>query len=491
MNPVRVRFAPSPTGYLHIGGLRTALYNFLFARKHGGTVILRIEDTDRKRFVEDAEGDILASLEWAGIDFDEGPGPGGEYGPYRQSERSDVYKKIAETLLESGDAYIAFDTEKELASMRERFATKVNPNPRYDTTVRSEMQNALTMSEDEVSSRLAAGQPYVIRLKISPTGSVSFSDLIRGTVTFETRNLDDQVLMKSDGLPTYHLANIVDDHMMEVSHVIRGEEWLPSTPKHILLYEALGWEPPTMAHLPLILSPTGGKLSKRSADRAGIAVSVKDYRAAGYESDALINFLALLGWNPGEERELFSLEDLIEAFSLDRVGQSGVQFDLTKLKWYNEHYLRQRSAKSIASDVAPFLAEHGIHPVEDYLERVVSVMKERISFPSDLLEARYFFEDPEAYDELTRKKRWKEDSSDLVVLFAERLDGLEIFDAATIENALRELAEEQAVGAGRIIHPVRLAASGTGFGPGLFEMLELLGKETTVRRLRAAASALG
>ncbi|GMQ80953.1 MAG: glutamate--tRNA ligase [Rhodothermia bacterium] len=491
MSPFRVRFAPSPTGYLHIGGLRTALYNYLFARKHGGTIILRIEDTDQRRFVEDAEKDILASLEWAGLDFDEGPGRDGGHGPYRQSERSDVYKQIAEELVDSGDAYIAFDTEEELTSMRERFATKENPNPRYGSSTRSQMQNALSLSEDDVSSRLESGQPYVIRLKVSPGGSVSFSDLIRGPVTFETVNVDDQVLMKSDGLPTYHLANIVDDHLMEVSHVIRGEEWLPSTPKHILLYEALGWDPPQMAHLPLILSPTGGKLSKRSAERAGIPVSVKEYRSTGYESGALINFLALLGWNPGNERELYAMEDLIEAFSLERVGQSGVQFDLNKLQWVNEHYLRQRSAKSIASDIKPLLAENGIKPDEDYLERVVAVMAERISLPSDLLRARYFFEDPTSYDDKTRKKRWKEESSGLVVSFAGKLDQLDVFEAATIETALRKLAEEQEVGAGRIIHPVRLAVSGIGFGPGLFELLELLGRETTVRRLRTAVSAIG
>ncbi|MCZ6758648.1 MAG: glutamate--tRNA ligase family protein, partial [Bacteroidetes bacterium] len=298
-------------------------------------------------------------------------------------------------------------------------------------------------------------------------------------------------LMKSDGLPTYHLANIVDDHMMGVSHVIRGEEWLPSTPKHILLYEALGWNPPQLAHLPLILSPTGGKLSKRSAERAGIPVSVNEYRSAGYESGALINFLALLGWNPGDERELFSMEGLIESFSLERVGQSGVQFDLDKLRWYNEQYLRQRSAQSIATDIKPLLAESGIDPADDYLERVVEVMKERISIPSDLADAKYFFQDPTSFDDKTKKKRWKKDSSDLILLFSEKLDPLEPFEAATIEIALRELAEEREAGAGSIIHPVRLATSGVGFGPGLFDLLEVLGKETTIRRLRAAAEILG
>ncbi|MCH8245887.1 MAG: glutamate--tRNA ligase [Bacteroidetes bacterium] len=491
MNPVRVRFAPSPTGYLHIGGLRTALYNYLFARKHDGTVILRIEDTDQKRFVDDAEEDIIASLQWAGIEYDEGPGRDGGVGPYRQSERSDIYSEIAEKLVESGHAYIAFDTEEELAGMRERFATEENPNPRYGSSTREHMQNSFSLSEEDVSSRLASAHPHVIRLNVTPGETVSFTDLIRGDIAFATENVDDQILMKSDGHPTYHLANIVDDHMMGVSHVIRGEEWLPSTPKHILLYEALGWDPPKLAHLPLILSPTGGKLSKRSSERAGIPVFVNEYRSAGYESGALINFLALLGWNPGDERELFSMEGLIETFSLERVGQSGVQFDLNKLQWYNEQYLRQRSAQSIATDVKPLLAESGIEPSDEYLERVVEVMKERISIPSDLVEAMYFFQDPTSYDDKTKKKRWKEDSSDLILLFSEKLDPLEPFDATTIEIALRELAEEREAGAGRIIHSVRLATSGVGFGPGLFDLLEVLGKETTIRRLRAAAEILG
>lgn len=491
MTPVRVRFAPSPTGHLHIGGLRTALYNYLFARKHGGSFVLRIEDTDQKRFMPDAEADILESLAWAGLSFDEGPGLDGAFGPYHQSERSEIYREIADQLLAQNDAYLAFDTEEELQAMRDRLTSDEVVNPRYDCRSRTKMRNSLSLSKEEVAALLKADIPHVVRLKIEPGNMVSFRDLIRGDVQFESINIDDQVLIKSDGLPTYHLANVVDDHLMGITHVIRGEEWLSSTPKHILLYQALGWEPPEMAHLPLILSPSGGKLSKRSADRAGIPVSVKVYRDAGYESAALINFLALLGWNPGDERELFDLSGLSNSFSLTRVGQSGVQFDLKKLQWFNEHYLRNRSAEDIASEIQPMLGQSGLKPDLDYLVDVVDLMRERISFPSDLLKSKYFFEEPSSYDEQAVRKTWKDDSRELVEAYADKLEALESFDVGSLEIALRDLAEDRDISARKIIHPVRLTASGMAAGPGLFELLALIGKEQTIRRLRAGALKLG
>ncbi|WP_457653496.1 glutamate--tRNA ligase [Rhodocaloribacter sp.] len=489
---VRVRFAPSPTGLLHIGGLRTALYNYLFARKHGGRFVLRIEDTDRSRYVEEAEADILDSLAWAGLTYDEGPVKGGPHAPYHQSERKEAYDRYARALLDAGHAYVAFDTPEEIERMRKERATPENPAPKYDATTRMHMTNSLTLSAEEVRRRLAAGEPHVIRLKVDPGETVTFRDLIRGEVTFATAEIDDQVLVKSDGMPTYHLANVVDDHLMRITHVIRGEEWLPSTPKHVLMYRAFGWEPPEMAHLPLILSPTGGKLSKRNADKMGIPVSVRQYREDGYEPEALINFLAFLGWNPGDEREIFRLPELVEAFSIERVGSSGVQFNLDKLRWYNEQYLRMMTPGELVEKARPYLEKEGLTADEAYLRRVAELMRERISFAKDLATAaRYFFEDPAAYDPKGVKKRWKADAAELVAAYADRLEALDPFDEASVEAALRALAEEKGVGAGRIIHPVRLALSGVTFGPSLFAMMEVLGKETCLRRLRRAVEVLG
>ncbi|MEX0746711.1 MAG: glutamate--tRNA ligase, partial [Rhodothermales bacterium] len=332
---VRVRFAPSPTGYLHIGGLRTALYNYLFARKHGGAFLLRIEDTDQERFVPDAEADILDSLEWAGLEYDEGPRKGGPFEPYYQSRRKETYAAHSRELVDAGHAYYAFDTVADLERMRERHAREGEPPAKYDARTRMEMSNSLTLPREDVEKRLAAGEEHVIRLRV-PTGDVvRFDDLIRGTVSFDSSTVDDQVLIKSDGLPTYHLANVVDDHLMRITHVIRGEEWLSSTPKHALLYRYFGWTMPEMAHLPLIMSPAGGKLSKRNSETLGIPVNVRQYREAGYEPEAVVNFLAFLGWNPGTEKEIFSLEELIQSFSIERVGSSSVQFNLDKLRWYN------------------------------------------------------------------------------------------------------------------------------------------------------------
>ena len=353
------------------------------------------------------------------------------------------------------------------------------------------MKNSLTLSVDEVARRIASGEPYVVRLKVPDSETVRFTDAIRGQVSFDTSTLDDQVLVKSDGLPTYHLANVVDDHLMGITHVIRGEEWLPSTPKHLLLYGFFGWDPPTMAHLPLILSPTGGKLSKRNAERTGIPVSVRDYRTAGYEPAALLNFLPFLGWNPGTVEEMFSLDELAEAFSLERVGSSGVQFNMEKLNWYNQQYVKRLDPAEIAARAKPLLAEKGYTPGVSYLEAVAGLMQERIVFASDLAtEAVYFFADPTEFEAKGVEKRWKQDSPELVRAYADRLEALPEFTAESAETALRELTEERSVGAGRIIHPVRLVVTGVTFGPGLFELLELLGRETVVRRLRAGVDRL-
>lgn len=487
---LRVRFAPSPTGLLHIGGLRTALYNFLLARKHGGTFILRIEDTDRSRYVAEAEQDIIDSLRWAGMDFDEGPGKSGPHAPYYQSERGDLYKAAAEKLLAEGYAYIAFDTPEDIEAMRQRLTTKENPNPKYDLATRGDMTNSLTLSEEEVQRRLDAGEPHVVRLLVPEEETIRFHDLVRGDVEFESTQVDDQILVKSDGMPTYHLANVVDDTAMEITHVIRGEEWLSSVPKHILLYKYLGHEPPQMAHLPLIMSPTGGKLSKRSSDKLGIPVNVVQYRDAGYEAEALVNFLAFLGWNPGTEQEVFSMDELIQAYTVERTGHAGVQLDIDKLNWYNGQFVRQLSAEEIASRARKAVeAEAG--PVEDaQFLAVAELMRERLTFAHDLADAAYFFKDPESYDETGIKKRWKEDSAELVGLYADMLEADEAFTEESTEAAMRDLAETQGAGFGRIIHPVRLATTGTTAGAGMFETLVLIGKEACIRRLMKAAEVL-
>lgn len=488
---MRVRFAPSPTGLLHIGGLRTALYNFLLARKHGGTFILRVEDTDRSRFVPEAEQDIIDSMRWAGMDFDEGPGKGGPHAPYYQSERGDLYQAAAEKLLADGHAYIAFDTPEDIEAMRERLKTKENPTPKYDLTTRGEMTNSLTLSEEEVQKRLDAGEPHVVRLRVPEGETVKFHDLVRGDVEFDTTQVDDQVLVKSDGMPTYHLANVVDDHAMEITHVIRGEEWLSSVPKHMLLYRYLGYEPPQVAHLPLIMSPTGGKLSKRSADRLGIPVNVVQYREAGYEPEALVNFLAFLGWNPGTEQEVFTMEELVQAYTVERTGQSGVQFNIDKLNWYNAQFLREMSAEAIA-ERGKKAVEAAVGLVDEAkLVAVAELMRERLTFAHDLADSGYFFADPENYDETGVKKRWKDASAELVRAYADKLESLSDFNAETADAAMRELVAEREVGFGKIIHPVRLATTGTTAGAGMFETLELIGMDACVRRLRKAAEVLG
>jgi glutamyl-tRNA synthetase len=494
--PVRVRFAPSPTGLLHIGGLRTALYNYLLARQaatdgRGGAFILRIEDTDQGRFVEGAEEDILESLRWAGLDVDEGPGVGGPHAPYHQSARTAHYHEAVAALLAGGHAYVAFDTPEEIEAMRTRRQSEGDAAPTYDASTRETMTNALTLPPEEVQRRLSAGEPHVVRLKVTPGETIRFTDLIRGEVAFETDGLDDQVLLKSDGLPTYHLANVVDDHAMGITHVIRGEEWLPSTPKHLLLYRALGWDAPEFAHLPLILAPSGGKLSKRNADKMGIPVSVRDYRAAGYEPEAVVGFLALLGWNPGDEQERFSLAELVERFSLERVSKSGAKFDLDKLNWLNGQVLRDLPAEEIAAR-AREAVEAKLGPVDPArLVEAAALLRERLPFARDLAEATYLFRDPDTYDEGGIKKRWKPESARLVARYADRLEAAPDFTEASTEAAMRTLAEEEGVGFGQLIHPVRLATTGTTAGAGMFETLAVLGREAAIRRLRRAAEVLG
>ena len=485
MASIRVRFAPSPTGYLHIGGLRTALYCYLFARSQGGKLVLRIEDTDRTRFVEDAEDDIVQILEWCGLAVDESPMLGGPYVPYRQSERQDLYRKYAESLVDSGHAYYAFDTSSSIAELRKN-------NKAYGASTRLQMNNSLTHPKEAVRMRLESGEEYVIRLRVPENVTVQFNDLIKGTVKVYSANIDDQVLIKSDGMPTYHLANVVDDHHMAITHVIRGDEWIPSTPKHILLYQAFGWRPPVMAHLPLILSPTGGKLSKRSAQRQGIPINVRDYQAQGFEAQAVINFLALLGWNPGTEDEVFELEELVSAFSLERVGSAPAKFDLDKLNWFNAQHLRCLKTEALLERVRPFLEEQGVVVQDDYLRKVCLLVHDRLQHAKDLVtHFSYCFLDPVAFDPVGVRKRWKSDAASLVNDYSARLDALTSFSEDTLEFELRDLAASRKVGAGRIIHPVRLAVSGTTAGPGLFALLRVLGQRTCVRRLQNAVTRLG
>jgi len=490
---VRVRFAPSPTGLLHIGGLRTALYNYLFAKGHDGTFILRIEDTDQSRYVEEAEDDIHRSLEWAGMNVDEGPENPGDVGPYRQSERKDIYEEYAEQLVEQGNAYYAFDTTEELDDMRERLKKSGNPSPKYDAITRMSMKNSLTLPEEEVERKLEEGEEYVIRLKVPRREHIRFEDEIRGFVSFESKGLDDQVLLKSDGMPTYHLANVVDDHLMNISHVIRGEEWLSSTPKHVLMYEYFGWEPPKMAHLPLIMSPSGGKLSKRKAESEGIPINTKDYIEQKFEPEALVNFLAYLGWSPGDDTELHSMDELIDLFSLDRVSKGGAVFDYKKLIWYNEHYLREKSAGELFPRVKEIANEHGIDPDEKYMKQIIPLMKDRVSKVEDFVtEGKFFFEDPEEYDEQAAEK-WNDNSAELLEAYVEKIEALneDEFEAKTLKDKIKEVIEEYDVGFGPVMMPLRVAVSGMGYGPDLTPTIALLGKETTIRRINTAIEKLG
>ncbi len=491
---VRVRFAPSPTGFLHIGGLRTALYNYLFTRHHGGVFVLRIEDTDQSRYVEGAEQDIVKSLEWVGMTIDEGPNNPGDVGPYRQSERKEMYQEYAKQLIDNGHAYYAFDTTEEIDEMRERLKKSGNPSPSYDSITRQSMKNSLTLPQDEVERRLEAGDEYVIRLKVPRRETVKFEDLIRGIVSFETAGLDDQVLMKSDGMPTYHLANVVDDHTMGITDVIRGEEWLSSAPKHILLYKAFGWEPPTMAHLPLIMSPSGGKLSKRKAESEGIPINTKDYITGNYEPEALVNFLAYLGWSPGDDSEVHSMKELCELFTLDRVSKGGAVFNHKKLMWYNEHYIRETSVEELLPRVKELAESTGLNTKDDaYLSAVISLLHERVSKIDEFVTmGSFFFETPKEYDENALKK-WKEDSPGMVSAYKAKIEALadSEFKAETLKSKLEEVVSENEVGFGKVMMPVRIATTGQGFGPDLFPALELIGKEEVLSRIDFALEKLG
>lgn len=499
---VRVRFAPSPTGALHIGGVRTALYNYLFAKQHGGDLILRIEDTDSQRFVPGAEAYIIEALTWLGIHFDEGVGFGGNYGPYRQSERRDIYKKYVDQLLASGHAYIAFDTPAELEEKR-----KAIQNFQYDASTRMQMRNSLTLSEDETKVLIESGHQYVVRVKIEPNEDIHVNDLIRGEVVINSSILDDKVLYKSaDQLPTYHLANIVDDHLMEVSHVIRGEEWLPSAPLHVLLYRYFGWEEtmPQFAHLSLLLKPEGnGKLSKRDGDRLGFPVFPLEwhdpktgdvssgYRESGYLPEAVVNFLALLGWNPGNDQEVMSMDELIKAFDLRHCSKSGAKFDYEKGKWFNHQYIQKKDNKEIAALFMPILKAHGVDAEPAYVEKVVGMMKDRVSFIKDLWDvASFFFVAPTEYDEKTRKKRWKEDSAAQLTEFIEVLREHEPFDIESTENAAKAWIESKGYHLGNIMNAARLALVGEGKGPHIFDITEALGKEESIRRIQRAIEVL-
>lgn len=457
--------------------------------------MLRIEDTDQKRYVEGAEQDIVESMKWAGMDFDEGPGKEGPFGPYRQSERSELYAKYAKQLIEADHAYYAFDTTEDIEQMRERLQKSGNPSPKYDAITRMSMKNSITLSADEVQQRLDRGDEYVVRLKVPRRETIRFEDMVRGHVKFESQGLDDQVLLKSDGLPTYHLANVVDDHEMEISHVIRGEEWLSSAPKHILLYQYLGWEPPKMAHLPLIMSPAGGKLSKRKAEEQGIMVNVRDYQKGGYESEALVNFLAFLGWSPGDDREIMSLEQLCKEFEMERVSKAGAVFNTNKLTWYNEQYMRERSVESLLPEVKQEFEKAGITNVEDdYLSRVIPLMIERVSILPEFAEhGKYYFVAPNEYDEKTVKKAWKEETPELMKNYLGRIQDLGEagFKAATLKENLEAVVTEAGVGFGKLMQPLRVSVTGMGFGPDLFITMELLGKSETESRINAALERLG
>jgi glutamyl-tRNA synthetase len=479
---------------LHVGGLRTALYNYLYAKQHNGVFVLRIEDTDQARFVEGAEQDIINALRWAGMDFDEGPGKEGDVGPYHQSKRSEIYKKYAEQLIEQDNAYYAFDTTEDIEEMRERLKKSGNPSPKYDAITRMSMKNSLTLSKEEVEERLSSGESYVVRLKVPRRETVRFEDEIRGFVSFETQGLDDQVLVKSDGLPTYHMANVVDDHLMNITHVIRGEEWLSSAPKHLLLYKYLGWEAPKMAHLPLIMSPSGGKLSKRKAESEGIPVNVKDYIAQQFEPHALVNFLAFLGWSPGNDKELFDMQELVDAFSLERVSKSGAIFNFKKLMWYNEHYLREKSAEELLPRVKSRMDENGVPGVDDeYLKEVIELFKERASKVTDFVdEGMYFFETPTEFDEKTAKKAWKEQTPEILGKFKDDIAELsdDEFTGPNVKEKAKAILDEKGLGFGKLAQPLRLAVSGIGYGPDLFSMVALLGKDEVIKRLEFAIETL-
>jgi glutamyl-tRNA synthetase len=495
---VRVRFAPSPTGPLHIGGVRTALYNYLFAKKHGGDFILRIEDTDQNRFVEGAEQYIIDSLNWCGIPFDEGPGKDGGFGPYRQSERAHLYKEYAEKLISSGDAYYAFDTSEALNAHRKDHEEK-GKTFIYNWHNRLKLQNSLSLSAEEVQQKLDANENYVIRFNTPISETLHLSDEIRGNMEVDSSILDDKVLFKSDGLPTYHLANIVDDHLMEITHVIRGEEWLPSLALHYLLYRAFNWEAPKFAHLPLILKPQGkGKLSKRDGDKMGFPVfplEWKDpksgeissgYREENYDPRAMVNMLSFLGWNPGTEQEFFELDELISAFEISRVHKSGAKFDPEKTKWFQAHYLQKTDDAELASKFMKILEGKGVKADLNYTTSVISLLKERAVFVTDFWElGSYFFVAPVSYDEKPLKKAWKDETPGIIDSLMKMVSATEGFTAENLQNTIKGWITENEIGFGKVMQPLRLALVGSLQGPDVFEIAEAIGKEETLKRMQA------
>ena len=502
MSKVRVRFAPSPTGPLHIGGVRTALYNYLFAKKNGGKMILRIEDTDQKRYIDGAEQYILDSLEWCGIHLDESIIHGGKYGPYRQSQRKEIYRPYAEQLVNNGFAYYAFDTAEELTLMRERMKKAGVTSPQYNFVTRSNMKNSLSLSDDEVKKRLNNEDPYVIRIKMPRNQEVKLFDVIRGWVVVNTNKMDDKVIFKSDGMPTYHLANVVDDYLMKISHVIRGEEWLPSAPLHVLLYEYLGWksQQPQFAHLPLLLKPDGnGKLSKRDGDRLGFPVFPLNwknpetgeislgYKEGGYLPEAFINMLAFLGWNPGTPQEIFSIDDLCETFTLDRVGKSGAKFDFDKTKWFNQQYLRSKSKLELAEMLQLILKKNDINADINYVANVCQQLKERATFIKDMWsEGKYYFQPPKSYDDKVIRKKWDNDIKDVLNELKIELTKLVDFSAENIETVFKLFLEKKKIKMGVLLPVLRVSLTGLAMGPSLFNIAELIGKKETLFRIDTA-----
>ncbi|MBS4013515.1 MAG: glutamate--tRNA ligase [Bacteroidetes bacterium] len=504
---IRVRFAPSPTGPLHIGGVRTALYNYLFAKKNGGDFLLRIEDTDQTRFVEGAEEYIMNSLKWCGINWDEGPDKNTSFGPYRQSERKEMYKKYAVQLLDSGNAYYAFDTSEELDEMRKKLEADKTKQPQYDCHSRKEMKNSLTLSSSEVDELLNSNTPYVIRFKMPEDFIIEFDDLIRGHIKVNSSTLDDKVLFKSDGMPTYHLANVVDDYLMQITHVIRGEEWLPSAPLHVMLYKSFGWtdKMPDFAHLPLLLKPDGnGKLSKRDGDRLGFPVFPmkwtdpksgevsSGYKESGYFPDAFINMLALMGWNPGTEQEIFSMDELVNEFSIERVNKSGAKFDPEKAKWFNHKYLLNKNNEEIANLFANIVKEKGFDISINNLVKLVSLVKDRVNFVHELWDQlSFFFIPPQTYDEKTVKGKWKENTAEILTKTIDVLNSISNFSVQEIDKVLHEFMEQNQIPAGQLMIGLRISMVGEGKGPDLKEIMAYLGKEEVAKRIQRAVSING
>ena len=503
---IRVRFAPSPTGALHIGGVRTALYNYLFARKMGGKMLLRIEDTDQNRFVDFAEKYIQDSLAWLGIELDESPWVGGPHAPYRQSERKPMYMQYAQKLVEEGKAYYAFDTAEELEAMRKRLEAAKVVSPAYNAITRVQMKNSLTLPEDEVKAKLASGEPYVIRLKVPRKEEIRLNDLIRGWVMIHSSTMDDKVLMKSDGMPTYHLANVVDDYLMQITHVIRGEEWLPSAPLHVLLYKYLGWEEqmPKFAHLPLLLKPDGnGKLSKRDADMHGFPVfplewknpeggdMVRGFREDGYLPETMINFLAMLGWNPGTHQEMFTMEELIKEFSLEKISKSGAKFDINKAKWFNQQYLKQKPDAFLAKAVVSGLKERGIACSEEKAVKIGNLLKERVVFDKELAqEALFFFEAPKSFAPEVVQSKWNAEATILAQELLTSVSSLSSFTAAEVKHIAHQIIDEKGYKLGKVMPAVRLILTGATSGPDLMEIMEVLGKEEVLLRLKSGLEKL-